>query len=80
MSHVIYIIHFKFRLLILEKLFIVFTGWRSHCCDSLWDGRYWDRIPVVVRFLHPSRWTLRLTQPPVKWVPVLFPGSKAAGE
>ena len=38
-----------------------------------------DRILVRARFSSPSRAGRRLTQPPVKWTPRLFPGYKAAG-
>ena len=49
------------------------------CSDSLWAGRSADRIPVQARYSVPNQSDPRITQPPVQWVPVLFPGVKAAG-
>jgi hypothetical protein len=47
--------------------------------DSLWTGQYRDLIPLAARFPHPSRPALRLTQPPVRRAPALFPWDKVAG-
>jgi len=40
------------------------------------------RIPLETKMFllsETSRWALRLTQPPIQWAPVFFPGDKAAG-
>jgi hypothetical protein len=47
-------------------------GQRSRYSDSLRARRTWDRIPVEAKFSAPVQ------TDPVKRVPVLFPGGKAA--
>jgi len=50
---------------------------RSWYSKSLHIGWFGVRTPVGDRYFpHSSRPTLRPSQPPVKWVPVLFPGVK----
>lgn len=54
-------------------------GRRSRCSNSLRAGRSANRIPVETRFPAPLRLALEHTQPPIRWVPGLFPGGKMAG-
>jgi hypothetical protein len=48
-------------------IYILLAGWSG--IESRW-GR---------DFPHPSKLALGPTQPPIEWVPALFPGGKAAG-
>jgi len=55
------------------------AGYRSRYRDLLWAELSGVRIPVWAIFSLRFRSALGSTQPPVKWVPGLFPESKAAG-
>jgi hypothetical protein len=57
--------------------FCLGPGERSRYSDSLRPGGYWGRVLVGGEiFRTRPDWP---TQPPVRWVPALFSGSKAAG-
>jgi hypothetical protein len=62
-------------------LYIVMVGWDSvvgiathYWLDSPSIESWWRRY-----FLHLSRLALGPSQPPVQWLPVLFPGAKLPG-
>ena len=52
------------------------AGKACSVCDLLRAGRSEDRIPSRRHFSHTARSTLGPTQPPIQWLPVLFPGGK----
>jgi hypothetical protein len=55
-------------------------GELSRYSDSLRTWTVGDRIPVGgADFQRPSILVLGQTQPPIQWVPGLFPSGKAAG-
>jgi hypothetical protein len=72
---------FRSNLVLISKLHVHLVGRDSSVGIAT---RYWlDGSGIESRwgwdFPHPSRPTLGPTQPPVQWVPGLFPGGKAVG-
>jgi hypothetical protein len=53
--------------------------WSLYTVHSYLTSVSEKKVPVGRDFPHPSRRALGSTQPPVQWVPGLFPGGKAAG-
>ena len=47
--------------------------------DEIQNTREYKKIPVRARFFASLQTGPGPTQPPIKWVPGLFPGGKAAG-
>ena len=58
----------------------LYSGLTEHSwySDSLWAGQSGIKSQQWWDFLHPHKVALEPTQPPVKWVPGLSPGSKVA--
>jgi hypothetical protein len=59
---------------------LIYLTWRSRYSDCLRDGGSSRERINNFHFSISSRPALRSTQPPIQWVPGVFPGSKAAGE
>ena len=62
-----------------RRLLVCGLEYRSRYIDSQRDGRSVDRIPVGARFFAPFQTRPGAQPPPVRLVPGLFTGGKAAG-